>query len=125
MLSAVKNLFCCGILLVLLTSFHPYYVSVTEIKYKDKEKTLQISCRVFTDNIENALKKIHKKQLDILNPKDKKEVEKLLNEYINTHLTITVNGTLQKPTFIGYEKEEEAIWAYFEVKMQFNLKLYL
>ncbi len=110
------KIFCSGILLLFLVSFHPYYVSVTDIKYKEAEKTLQISCRTFTDNIENALKKIYKKPIDILHPKDKQEAEKLLSDYINKHLKIKIDGIVQKPTLIGYEKEEDAVWTYLEVK---------
>jgi hypothetical protein len=107
---------CFGIMLFLFCSFHPYYVSVTDIKYKEAEKTLQISCRTFTDNLETALKKIYGKPVDILHPKDKADTEKLLVDYINKHLKIKINGKLQTLTFIGYEKEEEAIWTYLEIK---------
>src|SRR5439155_6176302 len=83
-----KITFCFFVLLFTLSSFHPYYVSVTEIKYKEEEKTLEVSCRMFTDNLENTLRKLHKKQIDILHPKDKKEVGKLLSEYVTKHLQI-------------------------------------
>jgi hypothetical protein len=116
LLPAVKNTFWCAFLLILLSSFHPYYVSVTDLKYNEQEKTVQISCRTFTDNIEDALKKLYKKQIDILHPKDKKEVENLLTDYINKHIKIKVNGKWQTIQFIGYEKEEEAIWSYIEIK---------
>jgi|ERR1700741_19400 len=102
-------------LAVLFSGFvHPYYVSVTELKHDAAKKTLQMSCKMFTDNIETALKKINNKNVDILNPKDKKEVEKLLEAYIAKHLVIFVDGKKIKFTFIGYEKEEEAIWCYLE-----------
>ena len=107
--------FCCA-LLFLLCAFHPYYVSVTDIKYKDTEKTLQIICRTFTYNMETALKKIYDKPIDLLHPKDKAETEKLLFDYISKHLKIKLNGKPQTFTFIGYEKEEEAIWSYLEIK---------
>ncbi|HXB39950.1 MAG TPA: DUF6702 family protein [Bacteroidia bacterium] len=100
---------------MLLSSFHPYYVSVTDIKYK-ADKTLQVSCKMFTDNIENTLKKIYKKPVDLLHPKEKVTEEKLLAHYITNHLKIKVNGKLQILNFIGYEKEEDAVWSYFEVK---------
>jgi hypothetical protein len=106
---------CCGMFL-LLTAFHPYYISVTDIKYKESEKTLQISCRAFTDNIETTLRKVYNKPIDLLHPKDKVIMEKLLANYIINHLKITVNGELQTLNFIGYEKEEEAVWSYFEIK---------
>ena len=113
---AVKNQFWCVFLLMLLSSFHPYYVSVTDIKYNELEKTVQISCRTFTDNIEDALKKLYKKQVDILHPKDKKEAESLLADYISKHVKLKVNGKWQVVQFIGYEKEDEAIWCYVEIK---------
>ena len=112
----VKNIFYCGLLLILLSSFHPYYVSVTDLKYNEQEKTLQISCRTFTDNIEDAIEKLYKKQVDILHPKDKKEVDGLLADYLGKHVKIKVNGKWQAASFIGYEKEEEAIWCYLEIK---------
>ena len=91
-LLAVKNILCCTLLWVLLSSFHPYYISVTDVKYNEQEKTLQISCRTFTDNIEDALEKIYKKQLDVLHPKDKKEMDELLADYLAKHVKIKVNG---------------------------------
>src|ERR1700756_2197224 len=92
---AVKNIFYCAVIWILASSFHPYYVSVTDIKYNEQEKTLQISCRTFTDNIEDALRKIYIKPIDILHPKDRKEVDDLLNDYINKHVKIKVNGKWQ------------------------------
>jgi len=99
-----------------LLAFHPYYISVTEIKYKDAEKSLQVSCKIFTNDLETTLRKIHGTQVDLLHPKDKAFTEKLVAHYINTHLKISVNKKQHELDFIGYEKEEEAVWVYFEVK---------
>jgi hypothetical protein len=93
---------------------HPYYISVTEVKHDAAKKSLQISCKMFTDNIENALKKIYAKNVDLLNPKDRKEVEQLLSDYISKHFSLIADGKKIKFNFIGYEKEEEAIWCYLE-----------
>jgi hypothetical protein len=112
----LKITLCASIIFLLLSAFHPYYVSVTEIKYKEPEKTLQISCRTFTNDIETALRKIYNKPIDILHPKDKAVAEKTLAHYILDHLKISVDGKTQTLNFIGYEKEEEAIWSYFEIK---------
>ena len=111
----IKNLVLAFVLL-LLFSFHPYYISVSDIKYKTEEKILQVSCKTFTDNTETALKKIYAAPIDLLHPKNKAVAEKMLAHYIITHLKITVNGKLLVLDFIGYEKEEDAIWSYFEVK---------
>jgi hypothetical protein len=95
---------------------HPYYLSVTTIKYNDKSKSLEVAVKMFTSDIENALKRTTKKAIDIINPKDKKEVDKVLFDYVNKRLLIKVNGKDQILKFIGYEKEDDSIWTYLEVR---------
>lgn len=108
------------ILVGLFSSFnvkkHPYYVSVVDIKYDAKQSTLQISARMFTNDLEEALKKKAKKDIDILNPKNKPEVDSILFSYIKQRLHISINSKKQILHYIGYEKEEESIWAYLEIK---------
>ena len=98
-----------------LCSFHPFYVNVTDIKYDQKSKSLQISCRTFTDDLEKALEKANGKSIDLLHPKDKDTADKWVSTYIQKHLSISINGKKQTLNYIGYEQEEEAIWSYFEV----------
>jgi hypothetical protein len=112
----VKLWFVCAICWILCSSFHPYFVSTTEINFNPSTKTVEITCRMFTDNLEDVLEKNYKKKVDILHPTDKKEVEKLLLDYINKHVVIKVNGQAYTMELIGYEKEEEAIWTYLEIK---------
>ncbi len=95
-------------------SFHPFYLSVTELNYDPVEKNLQISCKLFTDDIENTLRKSSKSYIDLLNPAKKNNSEKLLNDYIQKHLTIKADDKNISYRFLGYEHEEEAIWCYFE-----------
>jgi hypothetical protein len=109
----------CGACLafILLVAFHPYYVSVTEIKYVKDDESLQISCKTFTNDLEHTLRKLHNNQkIDLLHPKNKEEMDKILSAYVSSHLKITVNGKAQTLTFIGYEKEEESVWIYLEAK---------
>jgi hypothetical protein len=116
---AVKCLFF-GLFIILTTSFHvkkhPYYVSVVDVKYDVKQKTLQVSARLFTNDLEDALRKTGKKTIDLLNPKVKSEVDSALFNYIKQRLHISINAKPQKIAYIGYEKEEESIWTYLEIK---------
>ena len=34
------------------STYHPIFVSVTEIEHNAKDKTLEISCKIFTDDLE-------------------------------------------------------------------------
>ena len=113
-------LFLKNIVLVCLFLFtgkpHPFYLTVTDMKYNDKNKSLEIACKMFTNDLEGALKKTTGKKVDILNPQDKKEVEKILFDYITKRLSINLNGKLKTLRFIGYEKEEDVIWTYMEIE---------
>jgi hypothetical protein len=98
------------------TKSHPYYLSVTNIKYNDKNKSLEVAIKMFTSDLENALKRTTKKSIDIINPKDKKEVEKILIDYVNKRLHIKLNGKDQTLKLIGYEKEDDSVWTYLEIE---------
>jgi hypothetical protein len=95
---------------------HPFFLSVTDIKYNDKNKSLEIACKMFTNDLEDALKRTTKKSIDLIHPKDKKETEKIIFDYINKRLSINLNGKFRTLKCIGFEKEEDVIWTYMEIE---------
>ena len=94
---------------------HPIYMSVTEIEHNAKEKTLEISCRIFTNDFETALRQSNKGFIDLIKPKDKAAMDKLVNDYIQKHLAIAVDGKQVALQFLGYEQQEDAINSFFQV----------
>lgn len=94
---------------------HPIYVSVTEIEHNAADKTLEISCKIFTDDLEKTLRQVNKVPVDLLKPADKKKMEKILSDYVTKHLLIKANGQNQVLQFKGYEHIEEAIYSYYQV----------
>jgi hypothetical protein len=94
--------------------FHPFFVSITEIKHNDKAKSLEISSKVFFNDLEDALEKKYHQQLDILKPTEKTQITPLLQDYLQKHLQIKVNGKATPLKLIGYEIEEDAVWCYLE-----------
>ena len=97
-------------------SFHPYYMSVTEFEYKPAEKEVQVACKIFTDDLEGALKLSLQKKVDILNTSAKKENEQLLNTYLQEHLKLQLDGKAVPMQMIGFEQEGEAVWIYLVTK---------
>jgi SpoU rRNA methylase family enzyme len=94
---------------------HPFYLSVTELKYNASKKSMEVSCKMFTNDLEDALKKTSGKSIDLLNTSNKKEAESVLFAYIQKRFIISVNNKPMELKYIGYEKEEEAIWTYMEI----------
>ncbi len=109
-------------LLGLSSAHHPIFVSVTQIEQVAADQTLEISCKIFTDDLEQALKQQSKTRIDLLHPADKGLMNTLVNHYIQQHLQIKVDGKSCAMEFIGYEQQEEGIISYFQVNKIVSVK---
>lgn len=96
---------------------HPLYVSVTEINHNAADKTLEISCKIFTDDFEKTLTTLHSKKVDLFTPKDKAETDRQVSEYIRKRLNIKLYGKEVALEFVGFERENDAIWSYFQTSV--------
>lgn len=96
-------------------SLHPYHVSVTEIEHNASDKTLEISCKLFTDDFENVLAQNYQKKVDLINPPDKAAMDTLVKKYVTSHLFISADGKPVKLTYLGFERDSEAVYSYFQV----------
>ncbi|WP_036692720.1 DUF6702 family protein [Pedobacter glucosidilyticus] len=104
------------ILSLLLVFFHPYYVSVTDIRQNPESKTIQISTKIFFDDLEKAIKEESGQDINILKPADKAELEILLATYLQKHFYIVANGKTMPASFLGFEIEGDAAWCYLETE---------
>lgn len=93
---------------------HPIFVSVTEIEHNAKDKTLEVSCKIFTDDFEKTLRAEYKTHVDLLDEKVKSAMDKLVNDYVQRHLKITVDGKIISLKYLGFEKIEEGIYSYYQ-----------
>ena len=97
-------------------STHPVFLSVTEIEHNAPDKTLEVSCKVFTDDFEKALRKTYNAKIDLLETRLKPSMNIIVNDYLQKHLIITVNGKTANLKFLGYEQQEEGIVSFYEAK---------
>jgi hypothetical protein len=112
-----------GIWLKFLLIFHPFFVSVADVNHNPKTKSLEISVRIFTDDLEKTLRKNNPSaKVDLLHPTDKAAMDKMVKTYVSNHLQISVDGKNQVLNYIGYEQIEESIWCYFEIPNIVSMK---
>jgi hypothetical protein len=104
-----------NILIVLFSFFHPFYVSVTEVNHNTKNKSLEISSKIFFDDLENGIENENHVRFDIVKPVDKAKVNALIANYIKKHLQIKIDGKLLNMNYLGYEIQEDAAWCYLEI----------
>ena len=94
---------------------HPLYISVTEINHNPKDKILEISCKVFTNDLETVLEKMSGSRVDLSVASDKAASDKLIEAYVEKHLRLRVDGKPVALHFVGSEKENDGTWSYFQV----------
>lgn len=94
---------------------HPLYITVTEINHNAKDKVLEVSCKIFTNDLETVLEKATKAKVDLSSAKDKAANDKFIDEYIEKHLRLKVDGKPVMLHFVGSEKESDGTWTYFQV----------
>lgn len=93
---------------------HPLHLSSTELNYNLKESTMEVSCRIFTDDFEDILSKKYKVKADLSLEAKHKEMDQLVSKYIAAHLQLAANGKVLPLNYIGFEKDSEAIIVYLE-----------
>ncbi|HSB91600.1 MAG TPA: DUF6702 family protein [Flavitalea sp.] len=103
-------------------AIHPFYISVTEINHNAAEKSLEISCKIFTEDLENVLNKTANPKIELSNPKSKEQANRLIGQYLHAHLQLRVNGQPVTMELLGFEEEREATWTYLQVNNVTNVK---
>ena len=94
---------------------HPFHVSVVEINHNATDKTLEISCKIFTDDFEKVLVQNYKTKVDLINPPDKAAMDTLVKKYIFSHLSLSADSKPVHLTYVGFEHESEAVYGYVQV----------
>ncbi len=102
---------------------HPFHVSVTEVKYKEESKSLQISSRIFLDDLEVALRVTSGyEKLDITSEKDWAIVDANLKEYVLANLKLHGGKGPLEVSYLGAEIEKDVMWVYLEIEKVKKIK---
>ena len=105
-----------------LVNNHPFFVSVVEIEHNTNNKSLEVSCKFFTDDFEQTIEHANRTSLDINSANYKSAFDKFIPFYINQHLALAVDGKQVKMNYVGYEVDKESVYCYFEVPNVAKLK---
>lgn len=103
--------------MLVITAFetHPVYISVTTIEQNAKDKTLEITCKMFTDDLEKAVKGSSSIKLDLYKKTDKAKADELIKNYIGRHLILSTKLATLQLQYVGFEIQEESVLCYFQV----------
>lgn len=97
-------------------TIHKFYVSIYQVNYVSKKKMIQITSRLFIDDINDALEKKFKKRTFIALENETPEDEALLKKYFAEKFIIKVNGVSKPLNYISKDVESNVVICYFSVK---------
>jgi len=115
--SAVSRCFiwlCAAFVFLSFAPPHPYFLSMTEIKYNAGTSSLEVSVKVFTNDMEEAMRKAYNTEVNLFKPKNQDMENRLVSDYVRKNVLIAVNGKPVAMQMVGYEKEEDAVWVFLE-----------
>ncbi len=94
---------------------HSFYFSITQIDHNPKAETLEVSMKVFIDDLEEALETNFNQKTHLGSAKELCKTDSLIHLYLKQNFYIEVNEQTVEQRFLGREIEEDAIWCYIEI----------
>lgn len=112
------------ILSIGLSSFtaHKYYVAVFQLDHVPAKKVVQVTARIFVDDLETALFKKYGKKFYIGQKQEIAEADNYLNKYLTANMQISINGKIPALKFIGKEPEEDVLVCYYTLPANSKIK---
>jgi hypothetical protein len=103
-------------LFVGLSVFHEYHVSVCDINFNTEKQLLEVTHRIFADDLENTLKmqNIH---LDVMNRNDYDVNDPYFEDYLKKHIKVKANTTNTSIVWLGHQVKSDLIVCYYEVNV--------
>lgn len=107
-----------AIFFVTLTSFsvHKFYMGIYQINYAPEKEMLQITARIFVDDLDKALEKKYNGKLHLGAETESPEELLLLKKYLAEKFSIKINGKPRPMNFLSKGLEGDVLVCYLSIK---------
>lgn len=94
---------------------HDYHVCITQVDYNPNRAALEISVKLFADDIEKAITKLGGPPMHLGEAREVVGTDSLLSMYLRHKLTFAVDGKVHTWHWVGHEAELDEVWCYLEI----------
>ncbi|BDB51815.1 hypothetical protein GENT11_01270 [Flavobacterium ammonificans] len=94
---------------------HKFYMAIFQVNYAPEKKMLQVTSRIFIDDLNQALEKKYGKKTNIGHEKEDVEDIAILKKYFAENLVFKVNGQTKTVLFLSKEQEGDLLICYGRV----------
>lgn len=95
-------------------SAHKFYVSITQVDINTVTHKLEISARIFTDDLEATLLAETGRKLRLGSVRENPQADSILFAYVLSSLDLGQPGNQLELAWVGKEAEADVIWLYLE-----------
>ncbi|UXP34029.1 hypothetical protein N6H18_08745 [Reichenbachiella agarivorans] len=102
---------------------HDFHVSVINLEHDSQSQSIEISQRIFIDDLEQALmQQDESKSYNIMTTKDFTELNPLIQSYVMKRFKITVNDKAMSLNYLGSKVDGDVLICFIEVPKIKKLK---
>ena len=101
-----------------LSSFvdsHKFYVSVTNIEHSEKDNALQITSRIFIDDLENVIQERYGVTLNLATDKELEAADDYIAKYFRQKFVVMLDGEVLPYQFLGKKYDNDVTICYLEL----------
>lgn len=100
-----------------LSSFgvHKFYMGIYQINYAPEKKMLQITSRLFVDDINKTLEKKFNRKFYFGSDKETAESVEFLKKYLAENFRIKINGQAKEMFFLSKEMDGDVLVCYLKL----------
>lgn len=97
-----------------MSQYHPYYISTTTIIWVPNKQQIQITSRLFTEDVETAIQQAVNPQLKLDPDSEIELIDQFVEHYVKKNVVIQLDGAPLVLTYLGREYKNELIVVYLE-----------
>ncbi len=116
MKKSILLIFVIALSLSSFTVLHKFYVSVTNINYVEEDQALQITSRLFVDDLEELLKERYDIEGLLGTDKETAIADKYIEKYLNTKFLLYLDDEKVSYNFLGKKYDNDVVICYLEVE---------
>jgi hypothetical protein len=111
------NIISLLFLFCIVTSFtmHKFYVSVTQIDYVAKKNRVEITSRIFIDDLNKVLEKKYNKKIHLASNREIPEAKDLVKNYLKEKMSVSINNKPVEMQFLSTEIDNDVLICYLKV----------
>ena len=111
-----KTLLILLIPLFAFTTAHKFYVSVTNVGYSEKNDALQITSRVFIDDLDQLLKERYDIDAKLSTDAESELSDEYLEKYLRAKFSVEINEKTRPYKLIGRKYDNDVCVFYLEIE---------